>query len=70
MKYQRADVIDAPQAYLFQVAGNVANEWALRARNRHPHESKCLNELAIEDPASLNIPRQSLDAALNTLQDP
>lgn len=58
LKYRRADVIDAPQAYLFQVASNVANEWALRARSRHPHEPKWLNELAIEDPASLDIVRE------------
>lgn len=58
LKYRRADVIDAPQAYLFQVAGNVANEWALRARSRHPHESRWLNELTIEDVVAADIVRE------------
>jgi len=58
LKYRRADVIDAPQAYLFQVAGNVASEWALRARSRHPHASTWLNELAVEEAASVDIIRE------------
>jgi RNA polymerase sigma factor (sigma-70 family) len=36
----------------------VANEWALRARSRHPHESKWLNELAIDDPHSADAIRE------------
>jgi DNA-directed RNA polymerase specialized sigma24 family protein len=32
--YERAEIVDAPQAYLFRVAANVANEWAMRARNQ------------------------------------
>ncbi len=58
LKYRRSEVIEAPQAYLFQVAGNVANEWALRSRSRHPHESKWLNDLAIEDLVSTDILRE------------
>jgi RNA polymerase sigma factor (sigma-70 family) len=58
LKYQRAEVIDSPQAYLYQVAANVATEWALKARNRRPHESKWLAELTIDDPATMDAMQQ------------
>jgi RNA polymerase sigma-70 factor (ECF subfamily) len=54
LKYERAEVIDSPQAYLFQVAANVATEWALKARNRRPHESKWLGELTIDDATAVS----------------
>jgi len=57
LKYERAAVIDSPQAYLFQVAANVANEWALKARNRRPHDSKWLADLKIEDQPSVEVMR-------------
>jgi RNA polymerase sigma factor (sigma-70 family) len=57
LKYDRAEVIDSPQAYLFQVAAHVAAEWALKARNRRPHEPKWLADLAIEDQASVDAMR-------------
>jgi RNA polymerase sigma factor (sigma-70 family) len=58
IRYDRADVIDAPQAYLFRVAANVANEWVLRARNQRPHHPRWLDELTIEDQPTLEIVRE------------
>jgi RNA polymerase sigma-70 factor (ECF subfamily) len=58
LKYERAEVINSPQAYLFQVAANVATEWALKARNRRPHEPKWLADLTIDDAATLDAMQQ------------
>jgi RNA polymerase sigma factor (sigma-70 family) len=49
LRYDRAELIEYPQAYLFKMAANVANEWALRHRSRRPHESKWLTGLLAED---------------------
>ena len=56
--YDRAEVIAAPQAYLFRVAANVANEWALRARNQRPHDPKWLADLVTEDQPTLETVRE------------
>jgi RNA polymerase sigma factor (sigma-70 family) len=58
LHYDRAEVIDAPQAYLFRVAANVANEWALRARNQRPHDAKWLAGLTFEDQPTLETARE------------
>jgi len=51
MRYERAELIKHPQAYLFKMAANVAAEWAIRARNARPHASKWLEALAAKDRA-------------------
>jgi RNA polymerase sigma factor (sigma-70 family) len=58
LKYERVDVIESPQAYLFQVAAHVVSEWSLKARHRWPHDSKWLAELAIEDQPSVEVMRE------------
>jgi RNA polymerase sigma factor (sigma-70 family) len=58
LHYDRAEVIDAPQAYLFRVAANVANEWALRARNQRPHDPRWLAPLTFEDRSELETFRE------------
>jgi RNA polymerase sigma factor (sigma-70 family) len=71
MRYETAELIDHPQAYLFKVASNVANEWSIRARNRQPHDEKWLdNLLDDEKPESQMMRAQSereIERALNTL---
>jgi RNA polymerase sigma-70 factor (ECF subfamily) len=49
LRYDRDELIEYPQAYLFKMASNVANEWAIRARSRRPHDSKWLTGLLAED---------------------
>ena len=49
MRYERSELIEHPQAYLYKMATNVAAEWAIRGRNARPHESKWLAELAAQD---------------------
>lgn len=54
MRYDTAELIDHPQAYLYKVASNVAAEWTIRARNQRPHDSKWLAELV--DPSQPEAP--------------
>ena len=48
MRYERAELIENPQAYLYKMASNVAAEWAIRGRYIRPHESKWLEGLPAE----------------------
>src|SRR5262249_59548102 len=50
MRYEKAELIDHPQAYLYKVASNVATEWSIRARNRQPHQEKWLARLVYHEP--------------------
>src|ERR1700752_588546 len=49
LRYERTELVEHPQAYLFKVASNVAAEWAIRARSARPHEAKWLTYLVAED---------------------
>ena len=48
MRYDNIDIVEHPQAYLYKMASNVAAEWAIRTRNRRPHRSAWLENLAAE----------------------
>ena len=48
LRYERSDLVENPQAYLFKMASNVAAEWAIRARSRFPHQAQWLLELTAE----------------------
>jgi RNA polymerase sigma-70 factor (ECF subfamily) len=60
MRYDRADIIEYPQAYLYKVASNVASEWAIRARNTHPHDSKWLDVLLAADQPEHTVSRDEM----------
>jgi RNA polymerase sigma factor (sigma-70 family) len=45
LRYDRSELIDYPQAYLFKIASNVSAEWAMRSSRRLPHHSEWLTEL-------------------------
>lgn len=49
LRYDQVELVEHPQAYLFKMASNVAAEWSLRARSRHPHDSRWLLELLTDD---------------------
>lgn len=71
MRYERAELVEHPQAYLFRVATNVAAEWAVRARYSRPHEPKWLAALRAHDQPDENAERKEalaeIERALNTL---
>jgi RNA polymerase sigma factor (sigma-70 family) len=71
LRYDAAQIVEHPQAYLFKMAANVAAEWSIRSSNRLAHEPHWLTSLAAED-----RPDEALDCetaqleikrALNTL---
>jgi RNA polymerase sigma factor (sigma-70 family) len=49
MRYDRTELVEHPQAYLYKMASNVAAEWAIRSRNTRPHDSLWLTGLAAAD---------------------
>jgi RNA polymerase sigma factor (sigma-70 family) len=59
LRSDRAELIDHPQAYLFQMARHVAAEWSMRARNRMPHDPAWLEELPDEDEPEDLVARDS-----------
>lgn len=71
LRYERTELVEHPQAYLFKIATNVAAEWAIRARSSRPHEPKWLTDLVAEDQPEEDVARGSANAeierALNTL---
>ena len=38
LRYDRGELVENPQAYLFKVATNVAAEWSIRARRERERE--------------------------------
>ena len=71
LRYDKGELVDFPQAYLFKMAANVVNEWAIRASRRHPHESKWLPGLLAADCPEEDVARAQARAevarALSTL---
>lgn len=71
MRYERADLIEHPQAYLFKMATNVVAERSLRMRHSRPHESRWLDGLLADDRPEDNVARgaaqREIERALNTL---
>ena len=49
LRYERTELIEHPQAYLYKMAANVAAEWSIRVRYTRPHESKWLAALPADD---------------------
>jgi RNA polymerase sigma factor (sigma-70 family) len=51
LRYDRAELIEHPQAYLYKMAANVAAEWSVRMRYARPHEAKWLADLTANERA-------------------
>lgn len=70
LRYERAELVEHPQAYFFRIASNIAAEWSIRARSRHPHESKWLDSLPTDDLPEEDVARvkaqDEIERALNT----
>lgn len=64
VRYDRADLITHPQAYLFKIAANVAAEWAVRQKRSLAHSADWLSELVDDaDPEGM-LERQETEATL------
>jgi RNA polymerase sigma factor (sigma-70 family) len=66
LRYDRSELIDYPQAYLFKIASNVSAEWALRSSRRMPHHSEWLTELVDALSPEAELEREALDRQLWT----
>ncbi len=71
LRYESAEVVQHPQAYIFKMAANVCAEWAIRSRHRLAHEPGWLNSLVAEDSAEETLDNQQVQneikRALGTL---
>lgn len=71
MRYEKAELVEHPQAYLYKIASNVAAEWSMRASNRSPHHARGLETLIdSERPDTVLLRTQSkveVKRALSTL---
>jgi RNA polymerase sigma factor (sigma-70 family) len=65
LRYDRSELIDYPQAYLFKIASNVSAEWAMRSSRRLPHHSEWLTELVDALTPEVELERQGLDEQLH-----
>lgn len=60
MRYERTELIEHPQAYLYKMAANVAAEWAIRARHAAARESEWIPGAATDDVAAEEADREQL----------
>lgn len=71
LRYDTAQIVEHPQAYLFKMAANVAAEWSIRSANRLPHESQWLASLVAdqrpEEALDSETAQQEIKRALDTL---
>lgn len=71
LRYDRAELVEHPKAYLFRMASNLAAEWAIRARSRYPHEAKWLADLAADEApdqaAAQDAVQDEVERAIGTL---
>jgi RNA polymerase sigma factor (sigma-70 family) len=71
MRYDRTELIEHPQAYLFKMATNVAAEWAIRGRYVKSREPQWLADIAsedrVEDEANQIALQDEIECALKTL---
>lgn len=71
LRYERSELVEHPQAYLFKVASNIAAEWSIRSRYRQPHDERWVEDLASdqqpEDAAARAWAQDEIERALMTL---
>jgi RNA polymerase sigma-70 factor (ECF subfamily) len=65
LRFNSADRITEPKAYLFKMAANVATEWSMRSRHRQPHDSQWLSELLAEGALEDDLQRAERDAEIS-----
>jgi len=61
MRYDRTELVEHPQAYLYKMASNVAAEWSIRSRRSRPHDSKWLSDLVASDQPQRTFEREQAE---------
>jgi len=69
LRYDRAELIDYPQAYLFKIAANVSADWSMRASRRMLHQSEWLAELVDTLTPERELEREGFDEQLRLALD-
>lgn len=69
LRYDRAELVDNPQAYLFKIASNVSIEWATRASRRQPHSEEWLATLADDGHPETDLEREATEHELKRAVD-
>jgi RNA polymerase sigma factor (sigma-70 family) len=69
MRYEKAELVEHPQAYLYKIASNVAAEWALRAASRAQLEAKWLTSPPPEEPPDALLLRGQSQAEIRRALD-
>jgi RNA polymerase sigma factor (sigma-70 family) len=64
LRYESAEVVQHPQAYIFKMAANVCAEWAIRSRHRLAHEPRWLNTLVAEDSVEESFGHQQVQTEI------
>jgi RNA polymerase sigma-70 factor (ECF subfamily) len=64
LRYDRAELVEHPQAYLFKIAVNVSAEWSTRSSRRLPHDSAWLTELVDALSPEAELEHAGLDECL------
>jgi RNA polymerase sigma-70 factor (ECF subfamily) len=59
LRYDNLELIEHPQAYLIRMATNVAGEWSMRSRRRHPHDARWLDDLEAESDPERELTRET-----------
>ena len=71
LRYNRAELVNSPQAYLYKIAANVSAEWSSRSSRRMPHDSAWLTDLADALDPEEELDRESrfaeIERAINLL---
>ena len=66
LRYDRAELIDQPRAYLFKIATNVSAEWSMRSVRRLPHDSAWLTELVDSLSPDVEVEQQDRDESVHS----
>jgi RNA polymerase sigma factor (sigma-70 family) len=64
LRYNRSELINFPQAYLYKIAANVSAEWATRSNRKMPHNSAWLADLADTLSPQIQVEREAATAEL------
>ena len=59
LRYDRSELVQHPEAYLYKMAANVAAEWSMRSSRRQPHAAQWLDGLEAETTPDAELQRES-----------
>jgi RNA polymerase sigma-70 factor (ECF subfamily) len=66
LRYDRAELVDHPKAYLFKIATNVSAEWSMRSSRRWPHDSAWLTELVDSFSPDIELEQEGRDESVRS----